>query len=99
MPSLDLISQVKQSIAQLTDPQSLPSDLDLTNCDREPIHIPSAIQSHGLLLTFAATDLTILQVSQNCQAFLGKKPPELLGQSLSLLMDKAQFAMIRLCLR
>jgi two-component system, chemotaxis family, sensor kinase Cph1 len=99
MPSLDLISQVKQSIAQLTDPQSLPSNLDLTNCDREPIHIPSAIQSHGVLLTFAATDLTILQVSQNCEIFLGKKAPELLGQPLSLLMDKTQFATIRLCLR
>lgn len=94
MPSLDLISQVKQSIAKLTDANSLPSDLDLSNCDREPIHIPSAIQSHGVLLTFLETDLTVLQVSQNCEIFLGKKPTELLGQPLSLLMDKTQFATI-----
>ncbi|WP_373540320.1 ATP-binding protein [Chamaesiphon sp.] len=97
MTSLDLISQVKQSIAKLTDPNSIPSDLDLTNCDREPIHIPSAIQSHGVLLTFLETDLTILQVSQNCEIFLGKKPTELLGQPLSLLMDKTQFATIESC--
>ena len=24
--------------------------VDLTNCDREPIHIPGAIQPHGILL-------------------------------------------------
>ena len=99
MTSPDLIYQVKQSLAQLTDANSLSSDLDLSNCDREPIHIPSAIQSHGVLLTFLATDLTILQVSQNCEIFLGKKATELLGQPLSLLMDKTQFATIRLCLR
>jgi two-component system, chemotaxis family, sensor kinase Cph1 len=97
MPSLDLISQVKQSIAQLTDPNSLPSDLNSNNCDREPIHIPSAIQSHGVLLTFLETDLTILQVSQNCEVFLGKTTAELLGQPLSLLMDKTQFETIESC--
>ncbi|WP_244492620.1 hypothetical protein [Aureimonas sp. AU22] len=26
------------------------STLDLTLCDREPIHIPASIQPHGLLL-------------------------------------------------
>jgi two-component system, chemotaxis family, sensor kinase Cph1 len=97
MTSLDLISQVKQSIAQLTDPNSLPSNLDLSNCDREPIHIPSAIQSHGVLITFLATDLIVLQISQNCEVFLGKKTTELLGQPLSLLMDKSQFATIKSC--
>ena len=25
--------------------------IDLTNCDREPIHIPGAIQPYGVLLT------------------------------------------------
>jgi two-component system, chemotaxis family, sensor kinase Cph1 len=24
--------------------------VDLTNCDREPIHVPGAVQPHGLLL-------------------------------------------------
>jgi two-component system, chemotaxis family, sensor kinase Cph1 len=98
MTSLDLISQVKQSIANLTDPQSLPADLDLANCDREPIHIPRAIQAHGVLLTFSESDLMILQISQNCEIFLGKKSTELLGQPLSLLMDKTQFAMTESCI-
>ena len=56
MTSLDLVSQVKQSIATLTDPQLVPSDLTLTNCDREPIHIPSAIQAHGVLITCSEID-------------------------------------------
>jgi two-component system, chemotaxis family, sensor kinase Cph1 len=98
MISLDFISQIKQSIAKLTDPQSIPSDLDLSNCDREPIHIPSAIQAHGVLLTFSETDLIILQIGQNCETFLGKTPSELLGQPLSLLMDKTQFATIESCI-
>ena len=29
-------------------------DLDLTNCDREPIHIPGAIQAHGYLVALDA---------------------------------------------
>ncbi|MGA1799698.1 histidine kinase dimerization/phosphoacceptor domain -containing protein [Sphingomonas sp. 4RDLI-65] len=47
---------------------SVPSDtdgpaatgLDLTACDREPIHIPGAIQPHGLLLVADATTLAIV---------------------------------------
>ena len=44
MTSLDLILQVEKSIANLTDPELALSDLSLTNCDREPIHIQNAIQ-------------------------------------------------------
>jgi two-component system, chemotaxis family, sensor kinase Cph1 len=97
MTSIDLIAQVKQSIATLTDPNFDGRELDLTNCDREPIHIPSAIQAHGVLLTFSEIDLKILQISQNCEIFLGKKPTDLLGKSLSSLMDKTQFAAIESC--
>jgi two-component system, chemotaxis family, sensor kinase Cph1 len=97
MTSSDLISQVQQSIANLTDPALAPPDLALTNCDREPIHIPSAIQAHGLLLT-CSDDLTILQISQNSELFLGHKPAAVLGQPLSLLMDREQIIAIRGCL-
>ena len=83
MTPLDLISQVKQSLATLTDPKLVPSNVELTNCDREPIHTPNAIQAHGMLLTFTETDLTILQISQNAGAFLGRPPATFLGQSLA----------------
>jgi two-component system, chemotaxis family, sensor kinase Cph1 len=62
MNSLDLISQVKNRIANLTDPELAAVDLSLTNCDREPIHISSAIQAHGVLLAFREVDLIILQI-------------------------------------
>jgi two-component system, chemotaxis family, sensor kinase Cph1 len=98
MTSLDLISQVRQSIAVLTDPKLVSSDLALTNCDREPIHIPNAIQAHGVLLTFSPADLTILQISQNCQVWLGRSPAECLGQPLSILLSPAQIATIASCI-
>jgi two-component system, chemotaxis family, sensor kinase Cph1 len=98
MASLDLISQVKNRIATLTDPSLALSDLSLTNCDREPIHISNAIQAHGVLLTFSETDLIISQVSQNSQVFLGKKPADLLGKLLSVLLQPEQIIIIRDCL-
>ncbi len=99
MTSLDLISQVKHSIATLTDPELATADLSLTTCDREPIHIPSAIQAHGVLLTFSETDLVILQISQNSAVWLGQPAEALVGQPLSVLLDNAQIAAIQGCLQ
>ena len=98
MTSLDLISQVNQSMVMLTDPTLMSSEIGLTNCDREPIHIPNAIQAHGVLLTFTAADLTILQIGQNCKELLGKSPAAFLGQPLSVLMAPAQIAAIESCM-
>jgi two-component system, chemotaxis family, sensor kinase Cph1 len=98
MTPLDLISQVKNRIASLTDPELAAADLSLTNCDREPIHISSAIQAHGVLLTFAEADLIILQISQNSAAFLGKTPTECLGNPISMLIEADRIKAIRDCL-
>jgi two-component system, chemotaxis family, sensor kinase Cph1 len=98
MASLDLISQVKNRIATLTNPELASSDLSLTNCDREPIHISNAIQAHGMMLAFSETDLIISQISQNSQVFLGQKPADLVGKPLSILMQPEQLAAIRDCL-
>jgi two-component system, chemotaxis family, sensor kinase Cph1 len=98
MTSLDLRSQVKHRIATLTDPELASSDLSLTNCDREPIHISNAIQAHGVMVVFSETDTIISQVSQNSQAFLGKEPVQLLGKPLSILMQSEQITTIRDCL-
>jgi two-component system, chemotaxis family, sensor kinase Cph1 len=98
MTAIDFSSQVKQSISNLTDPALAVSDVSLTNCDREPIHIPNAIQSHGVLLTFTQTDLEILQISQNSQALLGRAPADFIGQPLSVLMPPSDLAAIRSCI-
>lgn len=68
---------------------------DLTNCDREPIHIPGAIQPHGVLLVLREPSLIICQVSENTQALLGLPVQEVLGQSLDALLPADQRAGIR----
>lgn len=70
-------------------------DIDLTNCDREPIHIPGSIQPHGMLFVLAEADFTIIQVSANTFAFLSRHPHEFLGQPLSVLIEPEQLACLR----
>jgi light-regulated signal transduction histidine kinase (bacteriophytochrome) len=44
---------------------------DLEACDREPIHIPGAIQPHGALFVMRAADLVVVQASTNTGDYLG----------------------------
>lgn len=60
-------------------------EVDLTTCDREPIHIPGAIQPHGVLLALD-TDLRVRTVSVNCASLLGVTPEEAIGRHLSELV-------------
>ncbi|WP_422924803.1 EAL domain-containing protein [Singulisphaera sp. PoT] len=63
-------------------------DLKLTRCDREPIHIPGAIQPHGFLLTLRSDDLTILRVSANLPGFLGIDADRLIGRPLAEFVEE-----------
>jgi len=56
--------------------------VDLTNCDREPIHIPGLIQPHGVLLALSPS-LTVTQTSDNVAARLGLSVDDVLGHSLA----------------
>lgn len=58
------------------------SPVDLTNCDREPIHLLGAIQPVGFLIALSS-DWQITRVSENVADFIGKTPDDLLGQPLS----------------
>lgn len=62
----------------------LPSarEVDLNNCDREPIHIPGGIQPHGVLLTLDESDFSIVQVSANTIELLGQPVEAVLGTHL-----------------
>ncbi|MEO3471023.1 GAF domain-containing protein [Roseomonas sp. CAU 1739] len=44
---------------------------DLSNCEREQIHLAGSIQPHGALLVLREPDLAVVQASANCAAFLG----------------------------
>lgn len=73
--------------------------VDLTNCDREPIHIPGLIQPHGVLLVLQEPELTIIQVSANADLLIGRSPEELLNTSLTNLLDEAQIQAVYQCLQ
>lgn len=55
-------------------PASGTGPVNLDNCDREPIHIPGAVQSHGALLAFS-TDGTLRWASANAADLLGVPVP------------------------
>jgi chemotaxis family two-component system sensor kinase Cph1 len=54
----------------------------LTNCDREPIHIPGSIQPHGALLVLDPTTLTVVMAGGATERFLRAPSHEIIGQSL-----------------
>jgi two-component system, chemotaxis family, sensor kinase Cph1 len=54
---------------------------DLSNCEREQIHLAGSIQPHGVLLVFREPELVVVQASANAAAFLGLTG-DLLGQAL-----------------
>ncbi|RZM13206.1 MAG: phytochrome, partial [Sphingomonas sp.] len=57
--------------------------LDLNACDRESIHIPGAIQPHGLLLVADATSLAVVAGAGDLETRL---TPDWLGSDLSALL-------------
>lgn len=60
---------------------------NLTNCDREPIHVPGSVQAHGFLLVLAraSADLVVEQASENAAAYLGLPLSEILGNTCTQL--------------
>lgn len=65
------------------------NQVDLSNCDKEPIHIIGRIQPHGFLLVLDKVSFAIEQVSQNISNFLPIPSPEdLLGKPLQVLLSE-----------
>jgi two-component system, chemotaxis family, sensor kinase Cph1 len=73
-------------------------EVDLTTCDREPIHIPGSIQPHGVLLVVDRKDLAVEQIAGDASRLIGVDPEHALGLPLSRLLDSdtAAFATERL---
>lgn len=53
---------------------------DLTNCERELIHLAGSVQPHGVLLAFQEPELQVVQVSANVFSLLGRSVDSLLGK-------------------
>lgn len=58
------------------------SAIDLTNCDREPIHILGAIQPVGFLIALTA-DWMVARASANLADYIGHTPADAIGRPLS----------------
>src|ERR1700761_8644226 len=68
--------------------------VNLTNCDREPIHIPGSVQPFGFLLT-VLSDFTIVIASDNVADYLGADYSNVLQRPLSEVFSEAAVAAIR----
>ena len=69
-------------MAKTFEPLVTARNVTLSNCDREQIQFPGAIQPHGAMLVLAEPGLTILQASANCAEFFGHSAEELVGKSV-----------------
>ena len=58
---------------------------DLTNCERELIHLAGSTQPHGLLLVLREVGLQVLQVTANVEAILGVPAEQLLERPAAVL--------------
>jgi len=63
--------------------------VDLTDCDREPIHVPGTIQPYGVLMVLTEPALTVAQVSENVGDHFPLGVEDVLGQPLSRIIDPA----------
>lgn len=74
------------SIAAQSTPSGAPAfgAVDISNCDREPIHVPGFIQPHGAMLVIEPDDLTIVQGAGDTQGLIGVALTGLLGGKLSV---------------
>ena len=69
--------------------------VDLTNCDREPIHLIGAVQSFGFLLAVSSTDWCVTRASRNVVEWLGVEATDLLGRPLDQILTSETVHTIR----
>lgn len=74
---------------------TIPFPVDVSNCDKEPIHIPGSIQSHGVMFALQETDFTILQVSDNVFNFFGLHAEEVINKNLIQLLGLEQIMLLK----
>jgi len=73
----------------------LKREVDLTSCDREPIHKIGAIQPIGVLIAVDENSLIIEFASTNTHDSLGYSHAEVLGKSLAAILGDANCAELR----
>ncbi len=66
--------------------------VDLTNCEREPIHVPGSIQPSGVLIAVSDPDHLVQQVSDNLEQLTGIPWQQALGRPLTDVLGAAAAA-------
>ncbi len=72
--------------------------VDLTDYDKELLHLSGAIQPHGMLFVLKEPHLEIIQVSNNTFEFIGFHPQELISKKFKDLLEPKEASFIRQCL-
>ena len=62
-------------------------NVDFSNCDRELVQFPGAIQPHGAMLVVDEPDYTVIQASANCEELLGRPLDQGVGARIKDLFD------------
>jgi two-component system, chemotaxis family, sensor kinase Cph1 len=63
-------------------------NVDFSNCDRELVQYPAAVQGHGAMLILDEPDFRVLQASINCKELIGIDADEILGKSIAELFGE-----------
>ena len=65
-----------------------PEKVDVSNCEKEPIHIIGKSQSHGVIVACHKDSFIITQIGLNSAHFFGRDHDEYLGKPLSHLVGE-----------
>ena len=67
---------------------SYPEKVDISNCEKEPIHIIGKSQAHGVIVACDKNTLKISQIGKNTYEYFGVAFNELLSEDLSVLIGE-----------
>lgn len=70
------------------------TDAELSQCDRDPIHLPGSIQPHGILLVLD-DELVVRQVSANVASVFDRSSAEVLGLNIEKLLGSELVVALR----
>ncbi len=71
-----------------------PVEVDLSNCDTEPIHIIPYVQHHACLIACNQTTLEIIHASENLKDKIGIAHLDIIGKSLETILEPTVFTII-----
>ena len=75
--------------------QAYSVEYDLSNCEKEPIHLIRLVQAHACLIACHKKNFKILQISDNSDDFFGYAPTDLLGKDVQNLFSKTTIDLIK----